>query len=128
MSLTCNIVSALDKLVTLLTPQLGLVSSCMVDMIELDLFSMLPISVQSELLSMTEEQLGKLPTLLFYAPPLRPPCLSTYTGVCIQPDNFSQLLVRTAASCRGFVSLPFQQVTSLLDVCQISYLLKTSKE
>jgi hypothetical protein len=67
MSLTCDIVSALDKLVTLLTPQLGLVSTCMVDMIELDLFSMLPMSVQTELLSMTEDQLGKLPTLLFSA-------------------------------------------------------------
>ena len=65
MSLTCNTVSALDKLVTLLIPQLGLVSTCWVDMIELDLFSMLPISVQSELISMTEDQLGKLPTLLF---------------------------------------------------------------
>ena len=64
-SLTCNTVSALDKLVTLLIPQLGLVSTCRVDMIELDLFSMLPISVQSELISMTEDQLGKLPTLLF---------------------------------------------------------------
>eukprot|EP00092_Neocalanus_flemingeri_P028451 GFUD01030893.1.p1 GENE.GFUD01030893.1~~GFUD01030893.1.p1 ORF type:complete len:480 (+),score=169.01 GFUD01030893.1:127-1566(+) len=59
--------SALDKLVTLLTPHLELVNTCMVDMIEQDLFSLLAVQVQSELLSMTEDQLGRLPALLFTA-------------------------------------------------------------
>jgi len=55
----------LDNLVKLLTPQLELVSTCMVDMIDKDLFSILPVTIQAELLVLSEEDLCKLPSCLF---------------------------------------------------------------
>ena len=67
MSCLFRITEALDNLVTLLTPQMELVSTCMVDMIDQDLFSILPVTIQAELLTLSEENLSKLPSFLFTA-------------------------------------------------------------
>lgn len=56
---------SLDTMTQVLRSHMGLVNTCMVEFIVKDMFSLLPLNIQSELLSLSDDLLVSLPSLLF---------------------------------------------------------------
>lgn len=57
--------NSLDVMTQVLRSHLELVNTCMVEFIVKDMFSLLPLHIGCELLSLSDEQLASLPSLLF---------------------------------------------------------------
>ena len=64
MTTVAHLEECLTKMTELLETQMNLVNTCMVDFIVKDMFSILSHYIQSELLSLTDDQLVSLPGTL----------------------------------------------------------------